>query len=108
VDVFIDWDENGRDPNLLGRRMEALNGNGVKLKMITNRGVKVYPEGLPETFRTDHWRCRFTSEEDGNPAEYACILDLLQRVHAAGLEVIKTENLYTFDGAPGYSSGQGE
>ena len=108
VDVFIDWDEAGRDPDLLGRRMEALNGNGLKLKMITNRGVKVYPEGLPETFRTDHWRCRFTAEEDGGPAAYAWVLDLLQRVHAAGLEVIKTENLYTFDGAAGYSLGQGE
>ncbi|MBL4544633.1 MAG: hypothetical protein JKP95_01840 [Oceanicaulis sp.] len=31
----------------------------MSLKMITNRGVKVWPQGLPETFKTDHWRCRF-------------------------------------------------
>jgi isocitrate dehydrogenase len=29
-------------------------------------------------------------------------------VHDAGLEVIKTEHLYTFDGERGYSLGQGE
>jgi isocitrate dehydrogenase len=26
----------------------------------------------------------------------------------AGVDVIKTENLYTFDGEPGYSLGQGQ
>jgi isocitrate dehydrogenase len=29
-------------------------------------------------------------------------------VHGAGLEVIKTEHLYSFDGEPGYSLGQGQ
>lgn len=27
--------------------------------MIFNRGTKVWPRGMPETFKTDHWRCRF-------------------------------------------------
>ena len=30
--------------------------------MITNRGTKVWPDGAPETFCTDHWRCRFTAD----------------------------------------------
>lgn len=107
VDIFLDWDEKGRDPNALGQKLEALNGDGLKLTMITNRGVKVYPEGLPETFRTDHWRCRYAASGEG-PADYRRVLDLLERLHAAGLEVIKTENLYTFDGEKGYSLGQGE
>ena len=34
-------------------------------KMITNRGVKVWPEGFPETFCTDHWRCRFVGKTPG-------------------------------------------
>ncbi|MEJ5315237.1 MAG: NADP-dependent isocitrate dehydrogenase [Anaerolinea sp.] len=107
VDVFLDWDESDRNPDMLGRKVEALSGNGLSLRMITNRGVKVYPGGLPETFCSDHWRCRFLAQE-GQRVEYNQILDLLRRFNEAGLEVIKTENLYTFDGVPGYSAGQGE
>jgi isocitrate dehydrogenase len=33
---------------------------------------------------------------------------LLSRADAAGFDVIKTENLYTFDGKAGYSLGQGQ
>ncbi|HEY9089679.1 MAG TPA: NADP-dependent isocitrate dehydrogenase [Anaerolineaceae bacterium] len=106
VDVFIDWRAGSRDPDVIGRAMEALNGDGLALKMITNRGVKVYPQGLPETFRTDHWRCRYMSTGPG--LAYPQILALLERVTSAGFEVIKTENLYSFNGEPGYSAGQGE
>ncbi|QXD14034.1 NADP-dependent isocitrate dehydrogenase [Rhodocaloribacter litoris] len=108
VDAFIDWDEEGRDPNVIGGRLEAAAGTaGWRLKMITNRGVKVYPEGLPETFCTDHWRCRFLPAHDG-PATFPDVLSLLKALHEAGFEVIKTEHLYTFDGERGYSLGQGE
>lgn len=106
VDVFIDWSDNGRDPEWIGGRMEACSGGGLVLKMITNRGVKIYPGGFPETFRTDHWRCRFTAATA--PLTYPQVIDLLGRITAAGFEVIKTENLYEFDGERGYSLGQGE
>jgi isocitrate dehydrogenase len=33
---------------------------------------------------------------------------LLQRLHDAGIDVVKTENLYLFDGERGFSLGQGE
>jgi len=36
------------------------------------------------------------------------VLALLSRVHDAGLEIIKTENLYHFDGQPGFTRGQGQ
>jgi isocitrate dehydrogenase len=36
------------------------------------------------------------------------VIGLLQQVINAGFEVIKTENLYTFDGEAGYSLGQGQ
>ena len=108
VDVFIDWDEDGRDPDVLGAALKALDGEGLKLKMITNRGVKVFPGGLPETFCTDHWRCRFVAEEQGATVSHAQVIALLGRVAAAGLDFIKTEHLCTFDGELGYSLGQGE
>jgi isocitrate dehydrogenase len=106
VDVFIDWDEAGRDPNVLGEQLLAISGSGLKLKMITNRGVKVFPGGKKETFCTDHWRCRFTAV-DGKVSN-TNVISLLQGVQAAGLDFIKTEHLYTFDGVAGFSLGQGE
>ncbi|MEL6843097.1 MAG: NADP-dependent isocitrate dehydrogenase, partial [Bacteroidota bacterium] len=51
IDVFIDWQ--GEDPNIIGKALSLLAGPRLKLKMITNRGVKVFPNGLPETFCTD-------------------------------------------------------
>jgi len=106
VDVFVDWREEGRDPNALARRLQAVSGE-LSLAMITNRGVKVWPEGLPETFCTDHWRCRFLAE-GGEGLTHQQVVDLLGRVAEGGLDFIKTEHLYTFDGEPGYSLGQGQ
>ena len=107
VDIFLDWAEEGRDPNQLGSGLEETTPDGWKLKMITNRGVKVYPDGLPETFSTDHWRCRFLAS-DGGSVRFDDVLSLLAAVSEGGYEVIKTEHLYNFDDEPGYSLGQGE
>ena len=106
VDVFLDWSEADRQPDVLGQRLEAVGAEGLRLKLITNRGVKVYPGGLPETFWTDHWRCRFVATgETVAPGE---VVALQARLVEAGLDVIKTENLYTFDGERAYSLAQGE
>ena len=107
VDVFIDWDEAGRDPDVLGRKLEELQPDSLKLRLITNRGVKVYPEGFEETFRTDHWRCRFLAP-DGAAASHADVIELLRRIAEGGLDFIKTEHLCRFDGERGWSLGQGE
>lgn len=107
VDVFLDWDEDGRNPDVIGQGLEAAVPAGWKLKMITNRGVKVYPDGLPETFWTDHWRCRFLPT-DAETTDFDAVLRLLHALHEAGYDVIKTEHLYTFDGRRAYSLGQGE
>jgi isocitrate dehydrogenase len=107
VDVFLDWSEDGRAPDVLGKQLEeCCAGSGWGLKMVTNRGVKVFPDGLPETFLTDHWRCRFLP--DGAEPSLPAILTLLGKLHDAGLEVIKTEHLYAFGDHRGYSLGQGE
>lgn len=105
VDVFLDW--SGGTADDLGRAIEQVRTEGLKLKMISNRGVKVYPDGLPETFITDHWRCRFISET-GNPITHQHVIRLLSQVQQAGYDFIKTEHLCTFDGKPGYSAAQGE
>jgi isocitrate dehydrogenase len=110
VDVFLNWDTVTRNPNELGDALKQVaDADGVKLTMITNRGLKVYPDGLPETFCTDHWRCRFMAASgDRAPIQHPQIVRLLNRVQEGGFEFIKTENLYLFDGEPGFSLGQGE
>jgi isocitrate dehydrogenase len=79
-----------------------------ELVLITNRGVKVFPDGQPETFCTDHWRCRFTSKKMDQPGSYENVLALLNQVHVLGLDIIKTENLNRFDGKIAFSLGQGQ
>lgn len=106
VDVFLGWDEAGRDPRVLGERVRALGTEALPLVMISNRGVKVYPGGARGIWCADQWRCRFRSEADS--IAFDDVLALLARCHQAGLEVVKTEHLYTFDGKPGFSLGQGE
>ena len=110
VDVFLDWDEADRRPDALGQRLRAVPAGGLALKLVTNRGVKVFPDGLPETFCTDHWRCRFVpAGGDAGPGVTPEEVVALQgALVAAGLDVVKTENLYTFGGERGYSLAQGE
>ncbi|MDQ2975960.1 MAG: NADP-dependent isocitrate dehydrogenase [Acidobacteriota bacterium] len=106
VDVFLDWTKG--TANELGDALSKLGGDGTKLSLISNRGVKVWPGGHAETFCTDHWRSRFRSERKGGEISHPQIISLLQRVADAGFDFIKTENLYNFDGEPGYSLAQGE
>lgn len=103
-------------PDDLAARLQAACGDLMKLKLITNRGVKVWPDGFPETFCTDHWRCRFVSPSQDLTADSAgyqpiatdLVPTLLSRLTTAGIEVVKSENLYLFDGKRGFSLGQGE
>lgn len=112
VDVFLDW--RGPDPDTLGSKLAECGTDALQLVMITNRGVKVWPGGVPETFCTDHWRCRFQPPgaiEGTDPdatISHGDVLALLQRVHEAGFDFIKTEHLCTFNGIKGYSLGQGQ
>ncbi len=106
VDVFLHWSE--RNPHEFGKRLEQFNGDGLKLISLSNRGVKVYPEGFEETFCTDHWRAGFMSDTDSAPVTHHQIVHLLDRMQEAGLDFIKTENLYTFNGQKGFAASQGE
>jgi isocitrate dehydrogenase len=105
VDVFLDWREGS--PNELGESLRGLAGEQLKLTMISNRGVKVWPGGNAETFCSDHWRCRFVSQAEGSNISHTDIVQLLARIGDGGFDFIKTENLCNFDGERGYSLDQG-
>lgn len=105
VDVFVHW--NGYDPNALAEKMSSITAPGTELRMITNRGIKVWPEGFEETFCTDHWRCRF-QPSNGSGMTKAHIIEILNNAFHQKIDTIKTENLYAFDGKAAFSLGQGQ
>jgi isocitrate dehydrogenase len=105
VDLFVDY--KGLIADELAEKVKQIENNGFVLTMITNRGIKVWPEGFQETFCTDHWRCRFKAS-NGALFSKQVILDLMATALAQDIDVIKTENLYQFDGKDAYSLGQGQ
>jgi len=106
VDLYLDW--SAGSPEQLAAALKPAVGDGLALHMITARGTQVWPQGFPETFLGDHWRCRILNASEGKPVTHEQIASLLSRAAGAGLDSIKTENLYTFDGQPGYTTAQGE
>lgn len=105
VDIFVCW--NGTNANEIGEKVSPITHRNIELSMISNRGIKVWPNGFDETFCTDHWRCRYKSL-DGSAISQGDIIALLTLFNQHQIEVIKTENLYTFDGKIGFSLGQGQ
>lgn len=104
VDVFIQHSE---DVDQLHQMLAKLN-HGLKLTMISNRGTRVWPQKMPETFCVDSWRCRFVSPNKGSSIAHQQIADLLKLMAAAKIDFTHTENLCTFDGVPGYTLAQDE
>jgi isocitrate dehydrogenase len=107
VDLFVH--NSTLSPDELAEKIGKIGDENIKLTMITNRGIKVWPEGFKETFCTDHWRCRFKAVADYQMT-FNDILQLQQinQMMVSKLDIIKTENLYAFDGKPAFSLGQGE
>jgi isocitrate dehydrogenase len=105
VDLFVHW--NGTKAEILAQMLQKIEKQGLTLNMITNRGIKVYPDGFEETFCTDHWRCRFKSQENQTITKKD-VVEVLSKAIDYNIDVIKTENLYAFDGKPAFSLGQGQ
>jgi isocitrate dehydrogenase len=101
VDIFVEW--SAGPASVLGEGMKQHLVPGLTLSMLSNRGVRVWPDGFPETFLSDHWRCRFMGADPAVPVTHAQIVAQLDRLGKAGYDFIKTEHLCTFDGERGYS-----
>ena len=104
IDVFLD--EPGVSPEQLGAKLDQLAGPDFRLDMLSNRGQKVYPGGAPETLCVDAFRCRFMSTSATVTTDQ--VIALVTRLAAAGHPFVKSEGLFTFDGEPGFTKGQGQ
>jgi isocitrate dehydrogenase len=87
-------------------KISHINIGPLRLKMITNRGARVWPGGQPETFCIEQWRCRFTPDELKSVSQ-ADLIQIMQAFDHVRMDVIKSEFLYTFDGKAGFSSSDG-
>ena len=104
IDVFVQSELS--DPKAVAQILQRLDTETLRLSMITNRGIMVWPKGFEETFCTDHWRCRFEAAP-GHGVTKKDIVALLDRADHYQIDTIKTENLYQFDGQLGFSLAQG-
>ncbi|MEO8663929.1 MAG: NADP-dependent isocitrate dehydrogenase [Ignavibacteria bacterium] len=101
VDIYMDWSSGSAED--LGELLKKVTSTGLKLGFISNRGVKVWPDGHSEIFCTDHWRCRYFAANKGENVNHSEVITLLDKINDAGFDFIKTEHLYNFDGKPEYS-----
>ncbi len=113
VDIFVDWAAEDRKPSTLGAKLEHLATEELEFKILSNKGVKVYPGKEESGSYSDHWRCRFLHKEtlsttDTKVVNNKEIVELLGKMVNEGFDVIKTENLYKFDDKIAFSLSQGE
>jgi isocitrate dehydrogenase len=91
-----------------GDQLKSITEGPLELRMIDNRGTIVWPGSFPETFLTDSFRCRFQPTDSNAPVTQQQVLALMQKVVAAGHDIVKTETLRNFDGKPGFTLAQGQ
>ena len=105
VDIFVESPLSAPD---LGPSLEAMcEPTPLRLKMISNRGTKVYPDTGGMTDCIDQWRCRFVLRDGTGDLDDRTLFDILGRV-AMVHRWMHVEKLQEFDGALGYSRAQGE
>ena len=103
VDVFID------DPQTsiqdLVQNIQKIKST-LQLKSISSRGVNIWPSESSNVLLSDHWRCRFMHQDSFTPIKHSDIIQLLSGIQINRMDFIQTENLYLFDGKPGFSSAE--
>ena len=105
TDIFV---ETGHYPEQLGPTLERIaEATPLRLKMISNRGTKVYPDGNPNIDVVDQYRCRFVRRDETAPIGLHAVRDLLARIET-DYPWCHIELLQLFDGQPSFTKAQGE
>lgn len=79
----------------------------LQLKVVSNRGTKVWPGEAPNIHLTDHFRCRYV-KSSGEGLSTSEVSELLSSIENAGMDWVHIEKLLTIDGVDGFSKIQGE
>ncbi len=104
ADVFVCWTEGSMEE--LAKKLGPCASDGMKLESLSNRGMQVWPGGHKETFTVDSTACRFKLPEGkAGSVSHAAVVALLEKITKAGVEFVKFEGLYNFDGKAGFAKG---
>lgn len=107
VDIGVNW--NGTAEELAKKVNDCLEPEqNMELRMISNRGTKVWPKGNPSTFCADNWRLRFIVIDWGVELKTSHVLELMTNMNKANLNFTKSVMLHSFDGEHGFTVAQGE
>ena len=112
TDIFIDI--NLGSANKIADKINAIDCGGLILKTISSKGLKLWPRDDEFMIDSDHWCLRFVAngtklnEDATQNIEHKMISYLLENLASNGIDFIKVENLYNYDGKRGYSVAQGE
>jgi isocitrate dehydrogenase len=104
LDVFIDMNVNSAHD--VAAKINPIDAGPMVLRTISSKGLKLWPRDDSFFMNSDHWCCRFMP--DSGEITHQDITNLLNKLSSAKIDFIKVENLYNFDGKPGYSLAQGE
>lgn len=77
----------------------------LSLRIMSNRGTKVYPGETPDILLVDHHRCRYLSDA---PITEDDILSFIREMNAKGVKWMHIEKLHHAGATPRYTKAQGE
>ena len=108
-DIFIDQ-TNLKDAAAIAETLQNAHPN-LQLIVLTSRGLKIWPNSSVDDPYLEHICCRFQSGSEIKQLSSVTAQDIIQlqtEITNRGFNIIKTENLYTFGGQPGFSLAQGQ
>lgn len=99
IDLFIEWNKTTilpQVPQKVGK---------LELKMISNRGTKIYPPPTPDILMVNWYRCRYLSQL---PITYKDVLDFLSEMEKENIKWMHVEILHREKDKNLFSAAQGE
>jgi isocitrate dehydrogenase len=103
-DVYLNLDKT--QINALGDSIKDSHPN-FKLHLISQRGLKIWPNAADGESIEEFAQCRFIGFEDTGITQKD-VADLQISLINKGLTISSVQNLFTFDGAIGFTLAQGE
>ncbi len=104
LDVLVEYI--GKDFEPFASKFSELTGDEADLKIVSSKGLKVWPDAEGDLIHTDYLRCRVETKSGPLSANYP--VELLQRLTEAGYDVLKVTYLFEFDGERSYTLSAGE
>ncbi len=106
VDVYVG--DSDCDLDALGKQLDDLAGDEATLKVISCKGLKVWPDAEAKGVVSDCYRCRFMVKDDDTILGRDYPAKLFTRLVEADLDVLQVINLFDFCGELGFTKSQGE